>query len=508
METIKLDNHEWKIDTNSPLGRAGGFGKVFSGRGPSGEVAIKRLKISAEEAAHREMNIGNDLMSSEYDHVVQVLDSGLDANSNRYYLVMPICKYSLQDQINDNTTDFQANEIISILLEILTGLEEVGHIVHRDIKPANILFHDGKWKLADFGIAKFVEDATSFETLRSSLTPQYAAPEQWRKERPTAVTDIYAVGCIAYALTTGSPPFTGDVNTIGEKHLNEVPAGLNFLPPNIGMLVSLMLRKIPETRPSRGRCIEVLQKSLSSAADTNTVTNEHLIKAVGIIADKQAKQDAANRAKEERILQRDNIFHAAFHDLKRIKKRIFQEVIDIAQDVINDSERQLRTQKLKFGDAILDFDTRVNSTSYEGIRKSDHLNILSDEGWGQHRKKSTWDIVAIATVGIKQYGGTNGFLRSANLIFAKPNELEDFRWYELSFFSKSQFSTKRAPYHLDYAWDIDSALSALENVERLAHPPKPIDCEDENDFVDYWINLLGNAAVGKSIRPDQLPFER
>jgi len=74
-----------------------------------------------------------------------------------------------------------------------------------DLKPDNILYHDGKWKIADFGIARFVEEATASNTLKEFLSPWYAAPEQWRLERATHGTDVYALGCIAFCLLTGKP---------------------------------------------------------------------------------------------------------------------------------------------------------------------------------------------------------------------------------------------------------------------------------------------------------------
>ena len=96
MDTIRLNNGTWQIDLSNPLGGAGGFGEVFFGKGSAGDdVAIKRLKITAGQAAHREMNIGNDLSNRKYNHVVPILDSGLDADSDRYYLVMPVCEQSL-----------------------------------------------------------------------------------------------------------------------------------------------------------------------------------------------------------------------------------------------------------------------------------------------------------------------------------------------------------------------------------------------------------------------------
>jgi len=47
----------------------------------------------------------------------------------------------------------------------------LGDLVHRDLKPSNILYHEGVWKLADFGIARFVEESTSANTLKKCLTP-------------------------------------------------------------------------------------------------------------------------------------------------------------------------------------------------------------------------------------------------------------------------------------------------------------------------------------------------
>ena len=55
MPTIHLNSAEWTFDEDAPLGPPGGFGEVFRGSGASGPVAIKRLKLTASEAAHREM---------------------------------------------------------------------------------------------------------------------------------------------------------------------------------------------------------------------------------------------------------------------------------------------------------------------------------------------------------------------------------------------------------------------------------------------------------------------
>ncbi|MBW0150742.1 MAG: protein kinase [Phenylobacterium sp.] len=73
-------------------------------------------------------------------------------------------------------------------------------MLHRDLKPGAVLWHEERRKIADFGIAKFVGDATSLERHRTSLTPVYAAPEQWRGERTKNAADVHALGCIIHAL--------------------------------------------------------------------------------------------------------------------------------------------------------------------------------------------------------------------------------------------------------------------------------------------------------------------
>jgi eukaryotic-like serine/threonine-protein kinase len=86
------------------------------------------------------------------------------------------------------------------------------------------------------GSQNFVEDSTSLETLRNSLTPPYAAPERWLGEPPTRATDVYALGCILHAMINGKPPFGGDMDAIRRAHLNDQPPGLNGVPPRLNGL--------------------------------------------------------------------------------------------------------------------------------------------------------------------------------------------------------------------------------------------------------------------------------
>lgn len=235
MQQIRLPRGEWWYDPTASLGPEGGFGAVFAGGRAAGDrsVAVKRLKLSARDAAHRELRIANELAGQAFEHVVPILDAGLDAELDSYFVIMARATRSLQDELRSGKR-FNDAEAIDVLGQIAKGLAEVPTIIHRDLKPANVLLHDGRWKVADFGIARFVEETTSLHTLKECLSPPYAAPEQWRMERATTATDIYALGCIGFVLLTGGPPFPGPSPAdYHEQHVQASPPVLEAHDPRL-----------------------------------------------------------------------------------------------------------------------------------------------------------------------------------------------------------------------------------------------------------------------------------
>jgi len=257
MTTIQLQQSAWQFDETKTLGAPGGFGAVYRGTGPKGAVAVKRLHLTVGQAANREMKFGAAFLARDFKHVVAVFDYGMDESTKSYFLVMPLCKKSLQNHL-DEVASLSVEEATDVSLNILYGLNEVSEIIHRDLKPGNILRYEDRWCLADFGIAKFVEDSTSLQTLRDCLTPAFAAPEQWKSEAPTHATDIYALGCIWYCMLTGAPPFAG-ASSQRQAHLNLRPEPLTDVGDTLSSLAARMLRKSPDARPSIARCIETLE---------------------------------------------------------------------------------------------------------------------------------------------------------------------------------------------------------------------------------------------------------
>ena len=157
----------------------------------------------------------------------------------------------------------------------IAGALDAAHqkkIIHRDIKPANIFItNQGQIKILDFGVAKFVDGAETFEAVvsagdgtassvhaltdtsltRTGLTvgtPSYLSPEQVAREKLDARTDIFSFGLVLYEMATGRRAFFAKTATdIRNAVLNqpEVPASqLNpAVPPELERILSKALEK-------------------------------------------------------------------------------------------------------------------------------------------------------------------------------------------------------------------------------------------------------------------------
>ncbi|MFM9135127.1 MAG: serine/threonine-protein kinase [bacterium] len=91
--------------------------------------------------------------------------------------------------------------------EALAEAHEAG-VVHRDIKPSNILMEpDGGIRVADFGIARISGESSMTMQGESIGTPAFMSPEQALGQETGPASDIYSLGAVLYAATTGQVPF-------------------------------------------------------------------------------------------------------------------------------------------------------------------------------------------------------------------------------------------------------------------------------------------------------------
>ncbi len=149
-------------------------------------------------------------------------------------------------------------EALPILRQVAQALEyaHANGVIHRDLKPANLLFtsNGDRVKLGDFGIARD-GDATALTAAGKTVgTYAYMAPEQISGKPPISRrTDLYALGCVAFELLTGRPPFVAE--TPAEMlfgHLNTEPPHVREYsidcPMWLDEVITRLLSKDPEDR--------------------------------------------------------------------------------------------------------------------------------------------------------------------------------------------------------------------------------------------------------------------
>jgi serine/threonine-protein kinase len=187
--------------------------------------------------------------------VVAVYDAGADATS-RYLVMELISGRSLEAILHDEgpLDPGRAAGIAARVADALAAAHAAG-IVHRDIKPANVMVDkDGSVKVLDFGIARAIGGTTLTQTTSVLGTAAYMSPEQALGEPADERSDVYALGCVLYALLAGHPPFTGDAAAaMLHQHANVAPRALRTengrVPPELEALVMQMLAKAPGDRP-------------------------------------------------------------------------------------------------------------------------------------------------------------------------------------------------------------------------------------------------------------------
>ncbi len=224
------------------------------------DVAIKVLRpeLAAVIGAERFLAEIKTTANLQHPHILPLHDSG-EINGTVFYVMPFIEGESLRDRLS-REKQLPIAEAVRIATEVASALDYAHRhgVIHRDIKPENILLHDGQALVADFGIALAVSKSDGStrmtETGMSLGTPHYMSPEQAMGERDLdARTDVYALGCVAYEMLVGEPPFSGPTaQAIVAKVMTATPAPITdtrkTVPPAVEDAVHTALQKLPADR--------------------------------------------------------------------------------------------------------------------------------------------------------------------------------------------------------------------------------------------------------------------
>jgi serine/threonine-protein kinase len=223
--------------------------------GSSADLAITRFRREAEAAAN--------LRSP---HTVELYDFGVTEDGTLYF-VMELLQGMDLETLVQHEGPLPGKRVIHILRQVCESLEEAhaNGLVHRDIKPANI--HVGRVglrqdfvKVLDFGLVKSVGSLAGEDSMATAAgltpgTPAYMAPEMALGEQVDGRADIYALGCVAYYLLTGSLVFEGAASfQVIAKHIQEPPVPPSHrteleIDPALDRVVLSCLAKKPADRP-------------------------------------------------------------------------------------------------------------------------------------------------------------------------------------------------------------------------------------------------------------------
>ncbi|CAF3364630.1 unnamed protein product [Rotaria socialis] len=249
----------WLVLPNSPL----------SIRSQSKQLVLKRLDLRPSanspsqndiESAEREAKL---LSTLKHPNIVAYIES-FCSNDGCLNIVMAYCEggdlYTKLKEKKAKKESLAEDQLIEWFIQICMALQYIHekNILHRDLKTQNIFLtkHDIV-KVGDLGIARALESASEFATTIVG-TPYYMSPEIFSQRPYGQKSDIWALGCCVYEMTTLEHAFNAkDINALVIKILREQTPQMSkkYSEPLIDIIKS-MLKKNPDDRPTAKQILQ------------------------------------------------------------------------------------------------------------------------------------------------------------------------------------------------------------------------------------------------------------
>ncbi|KAM3132150.1 hypothetical protein pb186bvf_015745 [Paramecium bursaria] len=207
---VQSQNNKYVIELQHLLGQ-GAFGKVFRAYDLNQQYAIKVIN-KKELLAQANFRIAQQRLEQEVitwkkcDHpnIVKLLDYANDQEN--IYFISELCNgQTLQQVIENGKTPY--NQALPWIKELCQALDYIHRleVIHRDIKPTNIMFHNGRIKILDFGLAREGQDDQMTQLIG---TRKYMAPEVLlASDEYKQNVDVWGLGWTFYQLLFNQDPW-------------------------------------------------------------------------------------------------------------------------------------------------------------------------------------------------------------------------------------------------------------------------------------------------------------
>ncbi|MEW2285135.1 protein kinase [Streptomyces sp. NPDC047841] len=229
-------------------------------------VAVKLLRTDEAADVERFRLEARTAGRLNHPNVVGVYDFG--SHHGRLYLVMELVDGWSLAQERSLRGAVDPREAAVLAAQVASGLAAAHRqgVIHRDVKPANVMLSaDRTAKIADFGIARFADEAAAGLTATGKIvgTADYLAPERALGRPAHPASDVYSLGCVLYELLTGRPPFRGTTPlAVVRQHVDAAPPPPVRLRPGVPQELSdyvlLLLAKEPAHRPTADQAADWL----------------------------------------------------------------------------------------------------------------------------------------------------------------------------------------------------------------------------------------------------------
>ncbi|RIB24792.1 kinase-like domain-containing protein [Gigaspora rosea] len=314
LEKAISEGHINKLDYNkftycSKIGD-GGFGTVSKYEWKECELTIALKCLKADS------NINKDIIQEFIDelmllrkvcyhpHVIQFY--GVTKVSSGFYMVLQFADGgNLREYLRRSFIQLQWTNKLCIAKEIAHGLMFLHNhdIVHRDLHSKNILIHQERAMIADFGLAKQMEEPSMASNSIICGMPAYTEPNCFvnNKYKRDKKSDIYSFGVILWEISSGKPPYQDlSIFMLGAHILEgnrEKP--IKDTPPQYVNLYEQCWDKDPTVRPEIETIFKTLKQLISKekSIQNNNLTeyidfNEGLSSDISDIRDYAIRSDS------------------------------------------------------------------------------------------------------------------------------------------------------------------------------------------------------------------------